>query len=81
MKSATQRSKVRNHLLSGASLTPKQARRLWGCDRLAARVGELREEGLDIVDERATFKVRYSVYRLRPGGGQELFPRVLKGRP
>ena len=82
MKSATQGEQVRLHLLSGAALTPAEARKQWGCDRLAARIGELRDEGLDIIDIRSQCKARYSVYRLMPKAGTgELFARVQRGRP
>ena len=82
MKAASQRNQVLQFLTSGAVLTPKDARRLWGCDRLAARIKELRDQGWDIVDDRQKYKTRHSVYRLRTIGGQGLLmPLDEKGRP
>ena len=82
MKATTHRELVRRHLLTGSALTPKESRQRWGCDRLAARIGELRAEGMDIVDMRSQCKTRYSVYRLRTIDGQGvLMPLPERGRP
>lgn len=49
---ASQHARVREHLLSGKSLTPLEALRLYGCMRLAAIVLRLRKkERLNIVCE------------------------------
>ena len=49
---ATQHERVREHLLSGQSLTQLEALRLYGCLRLAAIVFRLRKrEGLNIVSD------------------------------
>jgi hypothetical protein len=44
----TQTDAIRAHLLTGAHLTPLEALDRYGCFRLAARIDELRKEGLDI---------------------------------
>ena len=44
----TQTEQIRNHLLEGKSITPMDALREYGCFRLAARIDELRKEGLEI---------------------------------
>jgi hypothetical protein len=41
----TQNSKILAHLQSGRSLSPLKALGLYGCFRLAARIGELRAAG------------------------------------
>ena len=82
VKTATQRNRILQHFASGAPLTPADARRLFGCDRLAARVKELRDQGWQIIDGRKTLKVRHSVYRMRTIGNQGLLlPVEKRGRP
>ena len=44
----TQTEQIRNHLLEGKAITPLDALRDYGCFRLAARIDELRKEGLHI---------------------------------
>jgi hypothetical protein len=44
----TQTEQIRAALLSGIELTPLTALDQFGCFRLAARVAELRAEGMDI---------------------------------
>jgi hypothetical protein len=44
----TQNEQLRAALLAGRSLTPMDALRDFGCFRLAARVADLRREGLPI---------------------------------
>ncbi len=51
----SQKELIRKHLIRRRTITPAQALDLYGCMRLAARIGELREEygSLSIVtDER-----------------------------
>ena len=43
-----QTATILDHLLSGKKLTPIDALNEFGCFRLAARIGELRERGHDI---------------------------------
>lgn len=40
---------IKSWLIRGYKLTPLQALNKWGCMRLAARIEELRKEGLNIV--------------------------------
>lgn len=44
----TQTDQIRAHLEQGHSLTSLQALQQFGCMRLAARVGELRDAGMQI---------------------------------
>jgi|TARA_R110000751_G_scaffold208867_4_gene312752 hypothetical protein len=41
----TQNSKILHHLQEGRSISPLKALGLYGCFRLAARIGELRAAG------------------------------------
>jgi hypothetical protein len=61
----TQTEQIRAHLLSGRDITPLEALDRYGCFRLAARVSDLRAEGLDVqtVTEEHNGK-RYARYRL-----------------
>lgn len=67
----TQTEQIRRHLKSGRAITPIQALDEFGCFRLAARIDELRREGMDIetVTQERNGK-RYAAYVLR--GQQEL---------
>lgn len=47
-KRTSQRKHVLNYLLEGGRLSHADAYAFWGCTRLAARIGELREEGYPI---------------------------------
>jgi hypothetical protein len=62
----TQNEQLRAALLAGRSLTPVDALRDFGCFRLAARVADLRREGLPIecVSETKNGK-RFARYYLR----------------
>lgn len=44
----TQTDQIRAHLLEGKTLSPLEALNEYGCLRLAARIDELRKEGLSI---------------------------------
>jgi len=44
----TQTEMIRAHLLSGDEITPIDALEKYGCFRLAARIKELRDEGMTI---------------------------------
>lgn len=68
----TQNDMIRAHLQSGKAITPLDALREYGCFRLAARIADLRREGLDI--ETLTVQSNgkaYASYFIR--GQQELF--------
>ena len=47
-KSISQKAEIQAWLERGHRITPVQALEKWGCFRLAARVAELREDGLEI---------------------------------
>ena len=44
----SQLNKIRNRLLSGGAITPLDAVFEYGCLRLAARIADLRNEGMNI---------------------------------
>jgi hypothetical protein len=46
----SQSKRILKHLQDGNMLTPRDAAELFDCWRLAARIHELREQGLDIVN-------------------------------
>jgi hypothetical protein len=62
----TQTEQIRQHLVTGESITPLDALQSYGCFRLAARIDELRKAGLDIetVKESRNGK-SYARYRIR----------------
>ncbi len=62
----SQNELIKAALLSGRSLTPLDALEDFGCFRLAARVADLRRDGLDIeCSTETTNGKRYARYRLR----------------
>ena len=67
---ATQKSLIKEYLLSGKHLTPLDALELFGCMRLAAAVHTLKKEGLDIQTDIITTPTGKKVasYRLNDGG-------------
>lgn len=50
--SASQCAQIKNYLQQGNKLTSLQALNLFGCMRLASRIHDLKERGLDIRKER-----------------------------
>lgn len=60
-------ARIRSWLRSGKALTPIEALNRFGCRRLAARIHELRTEGLQIITERVqrngTTVARYRMAR------------------
>jgi hypothetical protein len=44
----SQNQQIADYLRAGNAVTPRDALSLWGCARLAARVGELRAAGMEI---------------------------------
>lgn len=66
----TQGMKILRYLWAFGSITPLEALRDLGVMRLAARIGELEQQGVEIIHERETGenrlgeKVTYSRYRL-----------------
>ena len=65
---ASQKAKIRTHLLDGKSITQLEALRLYGCLRLSAVIFRLREEGLPIETERLQVspKKRVARYYIKP---------------
>lgn len=62
----SQTDQIRAALIFGRSLTPLDALNEFGCFRLAARVADLRREGLDIECKTETTNgKRYARYQLR----------------
>jgi len=49
--SVTQCKLLLAHLLSGASITPREAYNEWGIMRLGARIWDLKHQGYDIITE------------------------------
>jgi len=54
------------HLESGKSISPMEARTVYGIERLSARIHDLVNRGLDIeaIDRMDTAGARYTRYRL-----------------
>ena len=44
----TQTESIREHLIQNRTITPMEALNLFGCFRLAARISDLRESGMEI---------------------------------
>lgn len=67
----SQLSAIRKYLLHYGKIDKVTALRICGCERLAARIWQLRAEGMDIITDYAAktnqfgHSVRYAVYRLR----------------
>jgi hypothetical protein len=63
--SASQTEQIRAHLVSGRDITPLEALQRFGCLRLAARVADLRAQGIPVetVADQANGK-RFARYRL-----------------
>lgn len=66
-QSASQNDKIQAWLLDGRSITSWDAIMMWGCTRLASRIHDLRERGLDIeVSRKITPSgASVAVYKLR----------------
>lgn len=54
MKTKSQTKQIQSHLSRGWKLTPLQALQKYGCMRLAARIAELRDEGMNIITRTVT---------------------------
>jgi hypothetical protein len=50
----SQNDKIKAYLTKGKAITPIQALNKFGCFRLAARISDLRSEGLNIVTKNVT---------------------------
>lgn len=64
--SESQNAKIRAWLEDGNTLTQLQALKLFGCFRLASRIHDLRDRGLNIIKEMVTGDngKRYAQYQL-----------------
>lgn len=61
----SQKTHILNWMQHGYTISSKEARRLCGCERLAARISDLRADGWLIVTEKPRVKgAHYAVYRL-----------------
>lgn len=71
----TQCMKILQHMKEHGSITGLEAINLYGCQRLAARISDLRKEGVAIKSERVTGRDRngeptsYAVYSLAEVNG------------
>lgn len=50
----SQNNKIKAYLTKGKSITPIDALNKFGCFRLAARISDLRSEGLNIITKNVT---------------------------
>ena len=70
MQTDSQCKMILVYLKEKGSITAKDARQLCQCERLAARINDLRRKGIPIRTETKTYRnkhgypVRYAVYRL-----------------
>lgn len=61
----TQNQQIKTYLEKGKSITPIDALNKFGCFRLAARINELRKDGLNIATKIVTKEGKtYASYRL-----------------
>jgi len=61
----TQNQQIKSYLEKGKSITPIDALNKFGCFRLAARINELRKDGLNIATKIVTKEGKtYASYRL-----------------
>jgi len=78
MGKVTQIELVKNHMLSGKSLSSMQAIRLFGCTRLADKIFRLKKQGYVIHKEmregvsKYGIKYEYAVYTLISKGEKEV---------
>ena len=60
----SQNALIRAHLESGQTISPILALHLFGCARLAARIYDLRNQGLEILTTKPKKGKRYAIYEL-----------------
>jgi hypothetical protein len=67
MRTDSQNALIKGWLMNGRSLTTLEALNMFGCFRLAARISNLRDEGMDIHTEIVEINdkrvARYSIKR------------------
>ena len=68
MNTETQTQAILRHMRSGYEITSLEALKLFNCMRLAARINDLKDMGIDIADRWITRDdgVRFKAYRLQP---------------
>ena len=82
----SQANKILAHLKAGHSITDNDARRMFSCSRLAARIHDLKKQGHEITEELVTGKnqfgedCRFSRYRLAPKRRGTLFDLTIYQR-
>lgn len=73
----SQKRAIKSHLISGGSITPIEALNKYGCLRLAARISELRSDGMHIktvlTRSRSNPHKKYATYSLN-GGTEAVTP-------
>jgi predicted HD phosphohydrolase len=63
----SQNQRIRTYLQSGRHLTARKASYLFDCDRLSARIHDLRAEGMNIETETGhNNKKHFAIYKLEP---------------
>ena len=61
----TQKQQIQDHLSKGKAITPIEALNKFGCFRLAARIADLRNEGVNIATKNVTKEGKtFASYRL-----------------
>jgi hypothetical protein len=60
----SQNALIRAHLESGQTISPILALHLFGCARLAARIHDLRGQGLEILTKKPKKGKQYAIYEL-----------------
>ena len=60
---ASQKENIKKHLKRYGSISPLEALNKYGCFRLAARISELKDSGLDIETDMSN---KFAVYKLGP---------------
>ncbi len=68
----TQKDQVIAHLNKYGSISPLEARHVYGIERLASRIDELKKEGFKITtyNKRDAKNKRYAEYQFTPGAVQ-----------
>jgi hypothetical protein len=68
MNTETQTQAILRYMRSGYEITALEALKLFNCMRLAARIADIKDMGIDITDRWITRDdgVRFKAYRLQP---------------
>lgn len=72
--SHSQKSLILQHLRDGASITPIDALRDYGCFRLAAVINTLRDDGHNIITKMVTAPADYKMGRAKSFASYRLIP-------